>query len=143
MMDIATFYHNVVLLKKPAPTYKWSIAADKSSITVVVDPNNKPTFIKVWRAHNHLKRDFRLLTGPSVEDINPIFWFETELVPQADGVTYVVETTKPQNGWEGYFVEMSYDIGGAAILGDHLIQLTTPIAVYPDVYPFPPCTTNC
>eukprot|EP00762_Andalucia_godoyi_P000225 ANDGO_02264.mRNA.1 Autocrine proliferation repressor protein A len=144
IFSIATWFHHGILMKKAYPVWTYNVAEDKSQITVIFDKASiKPTYVKIWRANNFLKRDFRLITSTNPLVVNPIFWLEEELAPQADGLTYIATTTKPSNGWEGFFIELMFDVGGPQVLGEHFLRFTTPAAIWPDVYPFPPCTTDC
>jgi PhoPQ-activated pathogenicity-related protein len=135
LLNIQIFLTTVVR-QQPLPSFSWTFGSNYSSITVTLNDNNVPRKVLVWRAHNPLARDFRLLTSP--DTIQPIFWFESELTPTAPK-TYEVDCIIPEEGWAGYFIELEYMIDG---LTDPF-KLTTEVAIVPNVMPYPPCGIEC
>lgn len=83
----------------------------------------KPAAVKLWQATNPNARDFRLETIGQA-------WKSTDLA--ADASHSVKGTVNaPAQGWTGYMVEFTYDIGAPAPL-----KLTTEVRVTPDRLPF-------
>ncbi|HZZ36441.1 MAG TPA: hypothetical protein VFE03_11990, partial [Caulobacteraceae bacterium] len=57
-------------------------------------------------------------------------WTSTVLTPTANG-TYVGRVEKPAKGYAAFFVELTYDSGGA-----YPFKFTTEVSVIPDVLTF-------
>jgi len=119
-LDTLIAFYDAVVDDRPRPRFDWRKQADG---TLVVTPNDKPREVRLWQATNPKARDFRLdVIGPA--------YASTVLQPRADG-TYAAKPDKPASGYTAYFVELTYDSGGA-----HPYKFTTEVAVTPDVLPF-------
>ncbi len=116
--SLTAFYHAVVN-GAARPRFRWSFEPDGS---IRVEPMDKPTTVKLWRAHNPRHRDFRL------ESVGPIYESE-ELTPGADGA-YVGRVETPEAGFTAYFVELTFPSGI-----EHPFKFTTGVRVTPDRYP--------
>ncbi len=114
-------FYSSVLKQTARPSYSWKIEGDK--ILVKTDPAQKPTAVKLWTAHNEASRDFRIdVFGPK--------WTSVDLPISADG-SYEVTMEKPEKGFKGYFVELTF-------AGDSPLKVTTGIDVLPRDYPYEP-----
>lgn len=122
--NLIAFYASI-LNQQARPSYSWKIEGDK--ILVKTDPAQKPTSVKLWTAHNEEARDFRIdVFGPK--------WTSVDLPISADG-SYEVTMEKPEKGFKGYFVELTYT-------GESPLKVTTGIDVLPREYPFEPFVSS-
>ena len=113
-------FYQAVVTGHPRPRFSWAKAPDGA---LVVTPQDRPKEVRLWQATNPKARDFRLdVIGPA--------YASTILQPDAQG-RYVGRVTRPSGGWTAYFVELTYDSGGA-----YPFKFTTEVAVTPDVLPF-------
>ncbi len=124
--------------KKALPEFSHTFEAD-GSIRVVVDPDNPPASVRMWRATSQGKRDFR----------NPILgsqWVALPLSPQSDG-SYSAKPTAPVSGnYTAFFVQLEYpnSAGFPPMLAPYLqaagysvpnFMVTTGVRVLPEAYP--------
>jgi PhoPQ-activated pathogenicity-related protein len=116
---MAAFY-SMILNNRPRPRFDWKFEKD-GSISVKV--SEKPDEVKLWKATNPDKRDFRL------DSIGKAYQ-PTALTETRPGV-YVASVPKPDKGWTAFFVELTYPSGIT-----HPLKVTTGVRVLPDVYPF-------
>jgi PhoPQ-activated pathogenicity-related protein len=113
-------FYQAVVSGHPRPQFSWMRAPDGA---LVVTPKDKPKEVRLWQATNPKARDFRLdVIGPAYTSM--------VLTPDTNG-RYVGRVAKPASGWTAYFVELTYDSGGA-----FPFKFTTEVAVTPDVLPF-------
>ncbi|OOG73099.1 PhoPQ-activated pathogenicity-related family protein [Algoriphagus sp. A40] len=120
MPNLISFYGSI-LNNTSRPKYEWKIEGDK--IMVKTDPNQKPVSVKLWSAYNPLARDFRIdVFGPG--------WTSEEIALPENG-EFEVEMKTPEEGFRGYFVELTY-------AGETPLKVTTGIDVLPRKYPFEP-----
>ncbi len=91
--------------------------------SIHVKTSDKPSAVKLWYATNPDSRDFR------VEKIGRV-WKSEPLSDQGDG-TYIGKVEKPEKGFTGFFVELTYPNASAPPL-----KFTTQVKVVPDVLPF-------
>jgi PhoPQ-activated pathogenicity-related protein len=113
-------FYDMILRNQPRPKYSWKIEGDR----ILVECQDKPTAIKLWRAENPEKRDFRVMT------IGPAYQSE-DIALRPDG-KYEVNLAAPAKGWSASFVELTYPSGGK-----YPFKVTTGVKVLPDKYPFP------
>ncbi len=113
-------FYDMILRNQPRPKYSWKIEGDR----ILLECQDNPTAIKLWRAENPEKRDFRLMT------VGPAYQSE-EIAMRPDG-KYEVKLTAPATGWSASFVELTYPSGGK-----FPFKVTTGVKVLPDKYPFP------
>ena len=120
LQGMLAFYDSVIQSKTP-PKYGWKFQKN-GDITVTAE--GTPTSVKLWAANNPEKRDFRLaVIGPAYKS--------TELTKDAKG-RWVGTLPKTVKGYTAYFVEMTWPSGVK-----FPFKFTTPVRVWPDVYPFP------
>jgi len=102
-----------------APQFTWTMEENGA---IRVKAQASPDAVKLWQATNHDARDFRVDTiGKS--------WTSMSLKDEGGGI-YVGKVEKPAKGWTAYFVEMTYQNGGAPPF-----KFTTQVRVIPDVAP--------
>ena len=120
LQGMLAFYDSVIQSKTP-PKYGWKFQKN-GDITVTTE--GAPTSVKLWAANNPEKRDFRLaVIGPAYKS--------TELTKDAKG-RWVATLPKTVKGYTAYFVEITWPSGVK-----FPFKFTTPVRVWPDVYPFP------
>ena len=113
-------YYKSVLTEPERPKITWKFEKDGS---IHVKASGTPSEVKLWQATNPKARDFRVDTvGRN--------WKETELTPSRKG-EWIARVSKPEAGWTGYFVELTYPSSGKPL------KFTTAVAVTPDTLPFP------
>ncbi len=113
-------YYQMILAGRPRPSYTWTFEKDGS---IRVKSATPPKQVHVWQATNPKARDFRL------ETIGKAFTSQ-ELKPEADG-SYVGRIRTPEQGWTAFFVELTYDSGGA-----YPLKASTAVRVLPDKLPY-------
>lgn len=113
-------YYQAIVTGTPRPTFDWTIGGDG---TIAVTTSQPPAKVVLWQATNPKARDFRLETLGAV-------WTSTPVTPDAAG-RYVARVPAPGAGWTAFFVELTFDSGGAAPF-----IFTTDVKVLPDTYPF-------
>jgi PhoPQ-activated pathogenicity-related protein len=109
-----------VLTRFPLPQFSWTL---QSSNSIRVVAGDSPMAVTLWSTTNTLARDFRLLRIGAT-------WKSTALANQGGGV-YVGTVPVPAQGWEGFFVELTYPGSGVPPL-----KFTTQVYVVPDVLPY-------
>lgn len=141
---LAVWSQGVVLNKVINPRFSYTVATDKTNITVRLDAGStRPAFVKVFRAWNPDARDFRFIKCWDIDHcLQPVFWLEEELTPLADG-SYVAACEVPTQGYRGCMVELTWDLGYALPLNLRYMKSTTEAAIVPNVYPYPPCGDHC
>lgn len=121
LQGMLAFYDSVIQKKAP-PKYDWKFQKNGD---IVVTTEGAPTSVKLWAANNPDKRDFRLaVIGPAYKS--------TELTKDAKG-RWVAPLPKAEKGYTAYFVEVTWPSGVK-----FPFKFTTPVRVWPDVYPFAP-----
>jgi PhoPQ-activated pathogenicity-related protein len=118
LQGILAFYQ-AVLEDKPLPQFSWKVESDGS---LRVHTQTRPQKVTLWQATNPKARDFRL------EAIGPAYK-QSPLQPESDGV-YVARVEKPATGWTAFFVELTFDSGGA-----QPYKFSTQVHIVPDVLP--------
>lgn len=110
---------DALLNGRPRPRY-WRL--DRASGETVLHALDKPSEVRVWRASNATARDFR------VETVGPDAW-TSERIAGLNGI-YRVKPEPPAAGYAAYFLELTFDSGGA-----FPFRFTTEVAVTPDALP--------
>ncbi len=115
---IAAFHALLAEGRKP-PQLSWT----KTQGALRVLTQQAPTEVRLWQATNPQARDFRL------ETLGAAF---TDSVVEADAPgLYSARVEAPESGWTAWFLELAFDVGGAAPL-----KLSTEVMVTPDTLPF-------
>jgi PhoPQ-activated pathogenicity-related protein len=112
--------YNAVINDQPLPRFTWTLEKDGS---IKVQSKDTPTEVKLWQATNPDARDFRM------EKIGPKY--ESSVLTDQGGGTYVGKVSEPAKGWTAFFVELRYPSGCAAPF-----KFTTQVRVVPDVLPY-------
>ena len=114
-------YYESFLTESERPKITWKFEKDGS---IHVKASGTPSAVKLWQATNPKTRDFRVDTiGRN--------WKETDLTPGHEKANGSARVAKPEAGWTGYFVELTYPSAGKPL------KFTTAVAVTPDTLPFP------
>ena len=113
-------YLTTIVTDAPRPRFEWSFE-DDGSIRVVSE--SKPAEVRLWRATNPERRDFRK------ERIGDAYM--SHVLEAGDGGVYVGNVPKPPKGWTAYFVELTYPSFGGIPL-----KFTTGVRVVPDTLPY-------
>jgi PhoPQ-activated pathogenicity-related protein len=113
-------FYQAILSGTPRPAYSWTKGRDGA---LMVRSATKPREVRLWQAVNPAARDFRVETLGKV-------WTSTVLTPTANG-TFVGWVARPAKGYAAFFVELTYDSGGA-----YPFKFTTEVSVIPDVLNF-------
>ena len=112
----------LILLKSERPGFTWKV--DPSKILITTDPDDPPAEIRLWQARsNEIPRDFRI-------DVIGTVWTDSTLAIRPEGI-YEIDLVVPSEGWQGYFVELTFHQEGKLPL-----KLTSGITILPDEYPF-------
>jgi PhoPQ-activated pathogenicity-related protein len=119
--SLAAFYESIVRGTR-RPQFSWKIEKDG---TIRVTTADRPSAVKLWRATNPEKRDFRLATiGAAYQS--------SDLADDGKGA-YVARVPRPVKGWTAYFVELAFPSGGR-----YPFKFTTAVKVIPETLPFAP-----
>jgi PhoPQ-activated pathogenicity-related protein len=119
--SVQAFYAAIVSAT-PRPSVNWSFEAD-GSIKVVA--RTRPQQVRLWQATNPAARSFRL------DAIGPAYT-STDLTPAGPN-TWIARVPRPEKGWTAFFIELTFDSGGA-----YPFKETTGVRVLPDTLPYPP-----
>jgi len=119
VQSLMAFFQSI-LAGSSRPDFSWSVKPDGS---IEVQTTTKPLAAKLWQATNPKARDFRK------EIIGPV-WKDAPLEQQGGG-KYIAKVPEPAEGWTAFFVELTFDSGGAF---PH--KFTTEVHVVPDKLPF-------
>ncbi|MBM3724192.1 MAG: PhoPQ-activated pathogenicity [Acidobacteria bacterium] len=119
-MEGAMAYYDALLNNRPRPKFSWKFEKDG---TLRVECATEPTEVKLWRATNPEKRDFRLMTIGKA--------YTSETLQSAGKGVYTAKLAAPEKGWTAYFIELTFPSGGKLPF-----IFTTDVKVLPDVYPF-------
>ena len=121
-------FYQYVLSENERPRFNWKV--DPSAIRITTDPDLPPAEIKLWQARsNETPRDFRI-------DVIGKAWTDSTLTIRSDGI-YDIDLAAPDEGWNAYFVELTYHQEGKLPL-----KLTSGITILPDEYPFDAFESN-
>jgi PhoPQ-activated pathogenicity-related protein len=120
-LDNVQAYYESFLSGSERPKITWKFEKDGS---IQVKASGTPSAVKLWQAINPKARDFRVDTIGRT-------WKDTDLEPSRKG-EWVAKVAKPEAGWVGFFVELTYPSNGKAPL-----KFTTPVRVTPETLPFP------
>ncbi|MDQ6665173.1 MAG: PhoPQ-activated pathogenicity-related family protein [Acidobacteriota bacterium] len=113
-------FYDAVLHDRPRPKFSWKFEKNGG---IRVECLDAPTEVKLWRAANPLKRDFRLRSiGPAYKS-TPL---------EGSGGVYVAKIEKPAKGWTASFVELTFPSGGK-----YPLKFTTAVRITPDTLPYP------
>lgn len=113
-------WHDAVAHHRPLPRFSWKHSEDGS---VEVMTEDAPLQVVAWQAFNPGARDFRLeMAGP--------IWKSTPLESRGDG-RYVLASPRPATGWAGFFVELTFNLGGPVPL-----KVTTDVTIVPESLPY-------
>ncbi|MBL8210105.1 MAG: PhoPQ-activated pathogenicity-related family protein [Bryobacterales bacterium] len=113
-------FFSMIVNNKPRPKFDWKLNKDGS---ITVTTAEKPSAVKLWKATNPDKRDFRLdVIGKA---------FQAEDLTETKPGVYVARVPKPEKGWTAFFVELAYPSGSK-----YPIKVTSGTRVVPDVYPY-------
>lgn len=105
---------------RPRPRFYWRL--DRESGETVLHALDKPAEVRLWRAVNEKSRDFR------VDTIGPDAW-TSEKIEGVNGI-YRAKPAPPASGYAAYFLELTFESGGA-----FPFRFTTEVAVTPDTLP--------
>ena len=113
-------YFQALIAGTSRPQFSWAFEDDGS---IRVKTADQPQEVRLWQATNPDARDFRLDTIGKA--------YTSSRLKDEGGGTFVGRVSVPEKGWTAYFVELTYDRGGAFPL-----KFTTAVRVVPDVLPF-------
>jgi len=102
----AIAFEKAIITNTALPTFSWDVI-DAGS-TIVLNTQETPTSVKLWKATNTATRDFRKDTVGSI-------WSSTDLSDQGGGI-YSAHVDPPQTGAVAFFVEMTYVINGITLV---------------------------
>ncbi len=95
-------FHQAVASGAPIPNYTFDIAEDGTTTVRLLPASNgeviQPSAVKLWQAHNPKSRDYR---GGKAEYI-------PSPVQESEPGVYRVSVSPPEQGWIGYFVELTF-----------------------------------
>lgn len=127
-------FHWLIQNEQPLPSFEWKWINQK---TVEIDQiHGLVSEISIWRAHNPIARDFRLLRKKDSMEVQGPRW-QQEVVFQRENEKDVVNTPRvfefsaDGSGWYAHLVEMKFDIGFL-----YPLILTTSVSVSPSRLPF-------
>ncbi|CAF1366345.1 unnamed protein product, partial [Rotaria sordida] len=146
VLTIRSFYLSIYE-KQTLPSLQWIKSSNNTHgyIRAVVDFSVGPKPINGigYRARtlNDKRRDFRLFIGDPSDPVkpmaNPVIWFTTPLVTEAQTDTtiiYSLTIERPLDGWEGFFIQVNFPGPDGSVL-----ELTSETQVIPDTYPTGDC----
>ncbi|CAF3581131.1 unnamed protein product [Rotaria sp. Silwood1] len=133
---------------RPLPQLQWIKSSNNTHgyirATVDFSVGPKPISALGYRArtlNNKRRRDFRLLIAnpddPTKSMVNPVFWFTTDLVIEAETnttIVYSLTIANPMDGWEGFLIQVNFPGPDGTAL-----ELTTETQIIPDTYPTSDC----
>ena len=115
-------YYGLIVGGLPRPKFSWKSLGEGN---LLVDVEDEPAEVRLWRASNPEARDFR-------EESIGKSWASTMVKPGDDG-SYRVNVPPPDKGWTAFMIELTYPTPAKVPL-----KLTTPVEVIPRKLPFPP-----
>ena len=119
-------WYRTILEDRPRPRIDWTISEQGA---IEVRAEGTPRAVRVWRATNAERRDFRLDTIGAAWTSEPLEPEDPE-TPDTPG-TYRVALDAPERGWSAFFVELEYDSGGPEPL-----LFSTDVSVVPEEMPY-------
>ena len=118
------------------PQFTYSFETN-GAIRVQIPDISRLKGVKLWQATNPSARDFRKY----ILDPLDISWTSADVLPVTpDGKTFLGNPGEPQDGWTGYFLQLTFQNPAAfsvTVPGVTVPDLvfTTPIRIIPDAYP--------
>ena len=131
--SIAAF-HWLIQNSLPLPSFEWNWT---NSATVEIDQiRGQVSKVSMWRAHNPVARDFRLLRKKdSIEAQGPTWHqkliFANENEEELNANPLVLEFDSDGPGWHAHMVEIEFDVGF-----QYPLKLTTTVSISPTALPF-------
>lgn len=128
------------------PGFSWTYETDAVSgrARIIVTTDQRPESVTLWRATNPKSRDFRLQVLGSawraravVSECQEACQEDPDICgcdPDGPTQTYVGEVAVPEEGWRGFFVQMTFP-GPDPSQPGLKFRFSTPVRVVPDVYP--------
>ena len=115
-------WYAAILTGTARPQFSW-VKNEDGSITV--NTVDSPTQVLLWQATNPNARDF------NIDNVGAIYT-SSVLAPSAPG-EYTAQVPLPAQGWTAFFVELTFNSGGAKPF-----KFTTEVSIVPDVLPYGP-----
>lgn len=128
------------------PGFTWTYETDETRgrARIIVTTDQLPDSVTLWRATNPEARDFRLQTLGSewrpralVSECQDACLDAPDLCgcdPAAASQTYVADVAIPEEGWRGFFVQLTFP-GPDPSQPGLKFHFSTPVRVVPEVYP--------
>jgi len=154
LLPAATTWAIGVMDGKTAPQFTWTVSPTDGSITVTVQPPWVPTKVLAYNVSTlddmPRRRDFRLISGDTPANpckyvkvdvfgkacLRPILWWPYNATNLGSN-TWRMEMPTPAPGfWTGLLGELHF---AGPTPGTEYI-LTTQVSVFPNTFPFPPCS---
>ncbi len=114
MSSVVSFYR-ALIRKQPLPSFRWHRTA---SGELLIDVDERPLAVKVWKATNPDARDFRW-------DFTRKEWTSFPIAEKDPGV-YLIDLPAEPQGWAAYFAELEFEQG---------LIFTTEVFIVPDRFP--------
>ena len=130
LLPAATTWAIGVMAGKAAPKFTWTVSPTDGSITINVDPANKPDRVTLYNVTtlDNVRRDFRLISGDTTANpckyikvdvfgpacLRPLLWLPYDVnATTPGGTTYVLPMQQPPAGfWNGILGACAARCGG-------------------------------
>ncbi|NLV41148.1 MAG: PKD domain-containing protein [Candidatus Hydrogenedentes bacterium] len=128
------------------PDFSWTYETDETAgkARIIVTTDQHPESVTLWRAENPDARDFRLqVLGSAWQSLTLVSECQQACLedpdtcgcnPDAAVQTYVAEVNIPEEGWRGFFVQVTFP-GPDPLQPALMFRFSTPVRVVPDTYP--------
>ncbi|KAL5018445.1 hypothetical protein ScPMuIL_004167, partial [Solemya velum] len=133
-----------VITKTPLPKLQWTRQQTPTGGMIKLTTDREPLTTEVYHARTigGKRRDFRLLVAspddPTKPFPHPVIWFKTSAESKGNN-TFVAQFSKPTEGWLAFFIQVTFQG-----VGDAILEFTTETMIIPDTFPFPDCHgSNC
>ena len=121
--DTLLSFYSAYLAGRQFPELNWKVEGNVLTVTT----KEKPALVKLWRANNPEARDFRITSGSPA---SALFSEENISLSCNKECQYILDMPTPRSGWGAYFLQFNYANNDLPDL-----VITTPVFIYPDVYP--------
>jgi len=147
--DVSAFYW-LLSRNVTRPTVSWELVHGMEQASITMHSSLPAKTAKMWWADtipSTGRRDFRLVVCWDLPAcVQPTIWFPKDLTdtagPNATMHTYVANAKAPAAGWEGFLVQLDFEIPVPGRPDPVWWRISSEVNIVPDRFPFEKCPAS-